>query len=208
MKDRTKKGKFRKGGKGGPGRKKTSTGEVPTSQAIRDAFYKAFVELFVKSGDPKKLVEFCKKNQMNQRLLIQEVRKILPDIITQAEQEKKMRFEFSEDYVPKLSMKDMKESLRKTSVLNIKRTITDKRTDVIPEIEKREELPLENVPIEDVIEEANEPVCPSTAGKKKEKKKSKDEQLEPLTEAQISNIMQDKPRSVPLISTQGDGWEN
>lgn len=77
---RTKKGRFAKGTGGGPGRKKRQDGEVPTSQAIRDAFYKTFVQIFVKSGDPKELVDFCKKNQLNMRLLIQEVRKILPDL--------------------------------------------------------------------------------------------------------------------------------
>lgn len=77
---RTKKGRFAKGTGPGPGKRSKKVGSIPTSQEIRDAFYKAFVQIFAKSGDPKKLVEFCKKNQLNQRLLIQEIRKLLPEM--------------------------------------------------------------------------------------------------------------------------------
>ena len=82
---RTKKGRFAKGTRGGPGRRLRKDTPAPTSQEIRDAFYKTFVQIFVKSGNVKELVAFCKKNQMNMRLLIQEVRKMLPEIAAERE---------------------------------------------------------------------------------------------------------------------------
>lgn len=83
---RNKRGQFKKGVSGNPtGRGKKKDSPVPTSKEIRDAFYQAFVEIFVKSGSTKELVDFCKRNQLNQRLLIQEVRKILPDLATERE---------------------------------------------------------------------------------------------------------------------------
>ena len=82
---RTKKGRFAKGTGGGPGRRARKDSPVPSSQEIRAAFYKAFVEIFVKSGNIKELVAFCKRNQSNTRLLIQEVRKILPEIAAERE---------------------------------------------------------------------------------------------------------------------------
>lgn len=80
---RTKKGRFAKGTRPGPGKRARKDSPVPSSKEIRDAFYQAFVEIFVKGGSINELVEFCKRNQLNQRLLIQEVRKILPDLSTE-----------------------------------------------------------------------------------------------------------------------------
>lgn len=84
---RTSRGRFKKGVSGNPSGmpKKKKDSPVPTSKAIRDAFYQAFVEIFVKGGSIKELTAFCKKNQMNMRLLIQEVRKILPDLAVERE---------------------------------------------------------------------------------------------------------------------------
>jgi len=130
MVERNKRGQFKKGSSGNPtGRKKRQDGEVPTSQAIRDAFYKTFVQIFVESGDPKKLVDFCKKNQMNMRLLIQEVRKILPEMVTQAEKEQ-ATFEFSERYMPKIK---------------IERVITDRRPVDVQDIKEIEHEPIRPV---------------------------------------------------------------
>ena len=74
-------GRFVKGQSGNPsGRKKRKDSPVPSSQEIRNAFYKAFVAIFAKGGDPKELIAFCKKNQTNMKLLVTEIRKLLPEI--------------------------------------------------------------------------------------------------------------------------------
>lgn len=79
---RTKKGQFRKGTGGGPGRgkrKKIADDDIRPVE-IQKAFFKAFVKIFSKRGDADELVKFCEKNQLNSRLLIQEVRRLLPEL--------------------------------------------------------------------------------------------------------------------------------
>ena len=76
---RTKKGRFAKGSGGGPGRKKKKEiMGVPIAQA-RQVFEKVFTAVFNKSGDWKELVAFVEKNQLNQRLFLQEYRKLIPE---------------------------------------------------------------------------------------------------------------------------------
>jgi len=80
---RTKKGQFRKGSAGGPGRgkkKKAMEGDAPLPIEIQQAFFRAFMAIFNKSGNLQELIDFCNKNQLNQRLLIQEVRRLLPEL--------------------------------------------------------------------------------------------------------------------------------
>ena len=79
---RTKKGQFKKGTGGGPGRgkkKKVMEGDIRPVD-IQKAFYTAFMKIFNKRGDADELVKFCEKNQLNSRLLIQEVRRLLPEL--------------------------------------------------------------------------------------------------------------------------------
>jgi len=105
---RTKKGRFAKGTGAGPGHRSKKDSPVPSSQEIRDAFYKAFVEIFVKGGSVKELVAFCKKSQLNQRLLLQEVRKILPEIAAEAEKQSRIVYMLSEKYMPEKDDRVMK----------------------------------------------------------------------------------------------------
>lgn len=80
---RTKKGQFKKGTGGGPGRgkrKKIMEGDAPLPVDIQQAFFRAFMAIFNKSGNLQELIEFCNKNQLNQRLLLQEVRRLLPEL--------------------------------------------------------------------------------------------------------------------------------
>ena len=78
---RTKKGQFRKGTGGGPGRgkRKKITDDDILPVEIQKAFFKAFVKIFSKKGDADELVKFCEKNQLNMRLLISECRRLLPE---------------------------------------------------------------------------------------------------------------------------------
>ncbi len=80
---RTKKGQFKKGSAGGPGRgkkKKVMEEDAPLPIEIQQAFFHAFMRIFNKSGNLQELIDFCDKNQLNQRLLIQEVRRLLPEL--------------------------------------------------------------------------------------------------------------------------------
>lgn len=86
LKGRDKRGRWVKGVCGrvsGAGQRKQKTSNVPTSRTIRDAFYRTFVEIFVKDGSIKELVAFCKKNPTNMKLLLTEIRKLLPEIVAE-----------------------------------------------------------------------------------------------------------------------------
>ncbi len=84
---RRKSGQFAKGHKGGPGRppKKDLKPEDITSGTIRERFFKTFMKAFTE----REMIDFCKKSQLNKRLFLQEIRKLLPVMI---EQDSKVEF--------------------------------------------------------------------------------------------------------------------
>ena len=103
---RDRRGRFKKGGPPGPGRKKkTEIQGVPLSR-VKDAFLKVFVEVFNKTGDWRELAEFVKSSNLNKRMFLMELRKLIPP-----EEEG----DFSQDSKP---------------LLVIDRIITDKREDL------------------------------------------------------------------------------
>lgn len=134
---RNRKGQFKKGTGGGPGRKRK--GEImgiPMAQA-REVFSKVFTAVFNKSGDWKELVEFVDQNQLNKRLFLQEYRKLIPE------------GEGNEN-LHRLSITELKKSLKQYAeherkelarelgleevTVTVKRIITDNRGD-LPEFE-------------------------------------------------------------------------
>ncbi len=70
---------FVKGGPGGPGRPRKKPPEKVTSGTIRERFFDTFMKAFTE----KEMIAFCKKSQLNKRLFLQEIRKLLPVMVEQ-----------------------------------------------------------------------------------------------------------------------------
>jgi len=99
---RDKKGRFLKGKPGGPGRrKKAKENLMPSPEEIRRVFFRAFLSVFCKDGSIKDLVDFAKKNQLNARLLIQEVRKLLPELATVESEREGVRIIVANTFLPR-----------------------------------------------------------------------------------------------------------